>query len=150
MPAAAVSAPLRDARPDDLPALLALEARFPSDRLSSRQFLHHMRSRSARLRVTDDVSGYALVFLRRGSTLARLYSIAVDPATRGRGIGRALLLDAERSARGGGADRLRLEVRFDNAAAIALYLACGYEEFGRYPAYYEDGTDGLRFERRLD
>lgn len=141
---------LRDATPADLPALLALEARFPGDRVSARQFLHHMRSHSARLRVADDASGYALVFLRRGSTLARLYSIAVDPAARGRGLGHALLADAERAARGAGADRLRLEVRVDNPAAIALYLSRGYEEFGRHVDYYDDGTDALRFERRLD
>ena len=141
---------LRDARPDDLPRLLALEARFPGDRITPRQFLHHMTSRSARLRVVDDVSGYALVFLRRGSTLARLYSIAVDPTARGRGLGHALLADAERAARAGGADRLRLEVRVENTAAIALYLSRGYEEFGRYINYYDDGSDALRFERRLD
>jgi [ribosomal protein S18]-alanine N-acetyltransferase len=145
---------LRDAQPDDLPRLLALEARFPGDRITSRQFLHHMRSHSARLRVADildhPVSGYALVFLRRGSTLARLYSIAVDPAARGRGLGHVLLADAERAARAGGADRLRLEVRVENTAAIALYLARGYEEFARYIGYYDDGSDALRFERRLD
>lgn len=139
----------RDARHDDLPALLALEARFPGDRLSARQFRRHLQSPSARLRVLDDGCGYALVFVRRGSRVARLYSIAVDPAARDRGLGALLLADAEAVAEVLGATRLRLEVRVDNIAAIALYRARGYVEFGRHHAYYADGADALRFEKRL-
>lgn len=140
---------LRDARPDDLAALLALEARFPGDRLSKRQFRHHLVSASSQLRIVDDGTGYALVLFRAGSDIARLYSIAVDPAVRGRGLGAALLADAEAGAAARGATRLRLEVREDNAAAIALYRGRGYAVFGRYAGYYADGADALRFEKRL-
>ena len=144
--------PARDGRPEDLPALLALEAQFPGDRLSARQFRRHLASGSARLRVVDAgaiLAGYALLFRRRGSTIARLYSIAVDPAMRGRGIGAALLADAEAVARAAGAAALRLEVRIDNAAAIALYRSLGYREFGRHGGYYADGADALRMEKTL-
>ena len=75
---------LRDARPEDLPALLALEAMFPGDRLSARQFRRHLANPRACLRVAADgprLLGYHLVFLRAGSPWARLYSIAVDPAS---------------------------------------------------------------------
>lgn len=152
MSADAASVSLRDGRLDDLPALLALEAQFPGDRLSARQFRRHLISPSARLRVIElgtTLAGYALLFRRRGSTMARLYSIAVDASARGRGIGAALLADAEAAARAAGATALRLEVRFDNAAAIALYRARGYREFGRHGGYYADGADALRFEKPL-
>ena len=141
---------LRTARPADLPALLALEARFPGDRLSARQFRHHLANPRARLRVAvagENVLGYHLVLLRRGSSLARLYSIAVDEAARGQGLGRRLLADAEAQARAAGCRGLRLEVRQDNAAANALYQAAGYRPLAELQAYYDDGAPGWRYGR---
>jgi ribosomal protein S18 acetylase RimI-like enzyme len=68
--------------------------------------------------------------------------LAVDPARRGEGIGRALVDAAVREARDRGARRLTLRVLGPNAAARALYEASGFvvegvlrEEFlldGRY------------------
>ncbi len=144
---------LRDARPCDLERLLALEAMFPGDRLSARQFRRHLSSPTARLRVAEfdgALAGYALLFVRRGSAVARLYSIAVDPAQRGAGLGALLLADVEQLARNAGRGILRLEVRADNVAAIALYRRAGYREQGRIPGYYEDGCDALRFDKALD
>jgi len=141
---------LRDARPADLPALLALESRFPGDRLSARQFRHHLGNPRARLRVLagpGGLPGYHLLLCRAGSAWARLYSIAVGPAARGQGLGRRLLADAETLARAGGARGLRLEVRADNVAAVGLYEAAGYRRVAALPGYYEDGGDGWRFER---
>jgi [ribosomal protein S18]-alanine N-acetyltransferase len=143
---------LRDARPADLPALLALEALFPGDRLSPRQMRRHLASGLHPFRVAEDAErllGYALVFLRRGSDLARLYSLVVAPAARGRGLGLLLLRDAEDAARAAGRHRMRLEVREDNPAAIALYRAAGYREGNPRPGYYDDGAAARRFWRAL-
>ena len=141
---------LRDARPADLPALLALEAPFPGDRLSRRQFRHHLANPRAHLRVLADagaVAGYHLVLRRRGSAWARLYSIAVDPARRGQGLGRRLLADAEARAREAGCRGLRLEVRQDNAEALRLYESAGYRREAALPGYYDDGAPGWRLAR---
>ena len=143
--------PLRPARPADLPELLALEALFPGDRLSARQFRRHLGNPRARLRVVAEggrVRGYHLLLLRADSDWARLYSIAVDPAARGQGLGRRLLADAERQARAAGRGGLRLEVRQDNAAAVALYASAGYRCIAALPAYYADGGAGWRYARR--
>lgn len=143
---------LRPARPADLDALLALEARFPGDRLSPRQFRHHLRNPRACLRVLacgSELAGYALLLRRQGSRLARLYSIAIDPARRGQGLGARLLRDIEVQARRGGASALRLEVRFDNAAAIRLYEAAGYRRFGQRQGYYDDGASAWRYQKPL-
>lgn len=143
---------LRPARAADLDALVALEARFPGDRLRPRQFRHHLESPRACLRVLacgSELAGYALLLRRRGSTIARLYSIAIDPARRGQGLGARLLRDIEVQARRDGASALRLEVRVDNAAAIRLYERAGYLRFGQRPGYYEDGACAWRYQKRL-
>jgi [ribosomal protein S18]-alanine N-acetyltransferase len=141
----------RDACADDLPALLALEAGFPGDRLSPRQFRYHLRRPGARLRVVEDIDGtllgYGLLLHRADSAFARLYSIVVAPAARGRGIGSRLLGDIEQRARDQGALGLRLEVREDNTDALALYRTRGYQPFSRRPDYYEDGAAALRLQR---
>jgi ribosomal-protein-alanine N-acetyltransferase len=142
----------RAARAADLPDLLALEARFPGDRLSARQFRHHLDNPRARLRVlpgAGSLLGYHLVLTRAGSRWGRLYSLVVDPAARGRGLGRILLTDAEAQARRAGCRGLRLEVRQDNAAANALYAAAGYRRVAALPDYYEDGGDGWRLAREF-
>jgi ribosomal protein S18 acetylase RimI-like enzyme len=90
-----------------------------------------------------------MVFYRSSSNLARLYSIATLPEARGKGVAAALMDGVERAARKRGCTRLRLEVRTDNAGAIALYCKRGYGEFGRYENYYADGKPALRFEKQL-
>lgn len=131
--------------------MLALEAEFPGDRLSLRQFRYHLRSPRALLRVLDDgpgrLAGYGLLLLRGDSRSARLYSIVIAAAARGRGLGRQLLDDLEAQAQIRGATALRLEVRIDNRAARQLYEGAGYRLFGRRPGYYQDGTDALRLQR---
>jgi ribosomal protein S18 acetylase RimI-like enzyme len=138
----------------DLDALVALERRaFSGDRMSRAQYRRHLGSASAAVLVADTpqegLLGSALVFFRRGSALARLYSIATAPAARGRGIGGHLLGAAEDAARARGCRALRLEVRVDNAAAIALYERAGYRRIGSYAGYYEDGADAWRYEKHL-
>ncbi|NUO71650.1 MAG: GNAT family N-acetyltransferase [Frateuria sp.] len=151
---AALPVRLRPASPTDLDALVALEERaFSGDRLSRAQYRRHLASPGAAVLVADTpdegLLGSALVFFRRGSTLARLYSIATAQAARGRGIGTGLLAAAEHAARKRGSRALRLEVRVDNAAAIGLYERAGYRRIGRYTGYYEDGADAWRYEKGL-
>lgn len=137
----------------DLGALLALESRsFDHDRLSRRSFRRFLSLPNAETLVAlqdDEIIGYALVLFRPGTVVARLYSIAVAPAASRRGIGSMLLAGAEESAIRRGCTLLRLEVREDNAAAISRYKKSGYRQFGRHQRYYADGTDALRFEKRL-
>ncbi|HYD67777.1 peptidase C39 family protein [Azospirillum sp.] len=144
---------LRQAVPSDIPALLVIEERcFVTDRLTRRSFQYLLtRARAAALVELhgDVIAGYALVLFHAGTSLARLYSFAVDPAFRGRDVGQRLLSAAEQAARAHECIHLRLEVRRDNAAAIALYKKNGYREFGVYTDYYEDHMEALRLEKRL-
>ncbi len=142
----------RHAVADDLSALIRLEAQFPGDRLRPRQLRFHLNQAGGRLRVItigQRAVGYSLVLRRAGSRIARLYSLVIDQTLRGTGLGRRLLDDAEQAARGADADAMRLEVRADNAAAIALYRRSGYRDIGRRGGYYDDSTDALRLEKPL-
>ena len=137
----------------DLPALLALEeGTFDGDRLSARSFRHLIAAPSAELLVAQEggeLLGYALLLFRRGATVARLYSLAISPQARGRGLGSGLLEQVERSATGRGCKALRLEVRVDNGIAIGLYERHDYRRFGRTAGFYEDGADAWRYEKPL-
>lgn len=144
---------IRRAFAADLDALVALEnASFAVERMSARQWRSHLDSRSAEVLVAvreRRIAGAAVLFFRRGSRVARLYSIAVAASDRGRGIGERLLAAVESGARRRGCRVLRLEVRADNASAQRLYERTGYRRFGLRAAYYEDGHDALRYEKRL-
>lgn len=69
-------------------------------------------------------------------------NVAVDPAARRRGVGRMLLGQMM-----GEAVIWHLEVRESNAAAMALYLAMGFEKVGRRASYYSDGEAALLLRR---
>jgi ribosomal-protein-alanine N-acetyltransferase len=144
---------VRPARLEDLTALESIEtAVFDSDRLSRRGLRYHILSRTTQmlvLRVRETVVGYSLVGFRKTSTRARLYALALEPASQGRGLGRTLLGAAERAARAHGATALRLEVRMDNGRAIDLYEKAGYRQLAVMPDYYEDGTNALWLEKTL-
>ncbi len=137
----------------DVAALEAFENRvFPGDCLSRRSFRYYVTAETAIMRVMKQDSalvGYSLVAFRKGSKIARLYSIAVAPEASGLGLGRALLKTAEKDVRARGCAILRLEVRVDNERAIALYEKNGYARFDEIEDYYEDGTTAIRLEKAL-
>lgn len=144
---------LRPAGVDDLSALVELENRcFDYDRLSRRNFQWMLTRAHASLTVAEGdggVLGYALVLFHEGTSLARLYSIAIDPRARGIGLGQKLLEAAEQAARDNDRAYMRLEVRPDNRGAIALYERNGYRPFATVRDYYEDHSEALRFEKRI-
>jgi [ribosomal protein S18]-alanine N-acetyltransferase len=91
-------------------------------------------------------AGMALVGTRRDAE-ASVHTIGVDPDWQGQGIGRALLVALLEVA-----DEYRapvyLEVRTDNAAAIALYRAHGFTTIGLRRAYYQpSGADAFTMAR---
>jgi ribosomal-protein-alanine N-acetyltransferase len=90
-----------------------------------------------------------MVLARVAADEAEILTIAVVPAARRAGLGRALLRAAEQEASTRGARTMFLEVAPGNAAAGALYAAAGYAEVGRRPRYYPDGSDALILARPL-
>jgi [ribosomal protein S18]-alanine N-acetyltransferase len=74
-----------------------------------------------------------------------IHTIGVDPAYQGRGIGRRMLDELLNIAAGG---VVHLEVRTDNATAIALYRSAGFTEVGVRRRYYRiSGADAYTMRR---
>lgn len=144
--------PIRRARVADVAALVELERTFPTDRLSARSFRDLVRGGRADVWIYEQAGtllGNAVVLYRRGTRIARLYSLVVTPRARGRGIGGALLDWTERNAARRRCTELRLELRPANRAATALYRKRGYEDRGLVPEFYEDGKPARRMAKRL-
>lgn len=68
---------------------------------------------------------------------AYIDNIAVAPAFRGYGLGRAITQHLISCAKGSGCVFLTLEVRASNALAIRLYESCGFRKAGVRPNFYE-------------
>ena len=83
--------------------------------------------------VDDEPVGIAVCFFGlstfRARPLLNVHDLAVIPQYRGKGIGHALLSEAEQRARRKGCCKLTLEVQDDNAPARALYERFGFEDF---------------------
>jgi ribosomal protein S18 acetylase RimI-like enzyme len=144
---------IREARPRDLEAIARLENEsFETDRVSRRSLREFLRAPHRPLIVAtidDELAGYALVSLRKGARALRIYSLAVDTRFTRRGVSRALLQACEAYGRRHHRTALTLEVRYDNASAIALYENSGFRQFGEHAHYYADGATALRYEKPL-
>lgn len=143
----------RVADKSDLKALVDLEnSCFQSDKLSLRSFKRWIQSEHAVLLVLEEnnnILAYGLVWCHKGTRLARLYSLAVSPMMRGKGLARELLLELEKRAAKKGRLYMRLEVSKSNVSAIALYEQAGYRVFGEYSDYYDDHMDALRMQKQI-
>jgi ribosomal-protein-alanine acetyltransferase len=144
---------IRDARLGDIDGLLNLEATcFSSDRLTRRSFRHLLQGAHAATIVAAgkrSIHGYATLLFRRASAVGRVYSIAVDPRQRGRGVASRLMRSIEREARDRECRRLVLEVRVGNRPARRFYDAFGFRCIARKRGFYEDGADALRLDKQL-
>ncbi len=154
LPGPVTQAVIRPATIEDIDNLVRIETNsFETDRLSARSFRYLLSKANALTLVAagaDDVAqGYVMVLFNRGTSLARLYSIAVDPDVRGIGLGERLLRAAEAGAREHETACMRLEVRADDPLAQSFYRGHGYRQFAVHHHYYEDRADALRMEKSL-
>jgi len=76
-------------------------------------------------------------------------NLTVAPEYRGQGFGKFVLQFLLREMTGMRMEYASLEVRASNAAAIALYLACGFTQVGRRERYYGNGEDALLYTKKL-
>lgn len=123
----------------DVPRVAALEVASFTAPWKADTFEHLLERSACHLLVLDDgdegVVAYAVLWciLDQGE----LANLAVAESHRGRGLGRRLLDEVMDQAREAGVEKLYLEVRESNAAAIHLYRSAGFEEVGRRKKYYD-------------
>jgi ribosomal-protein-alanine N-acetyltransferase len=129
---------IRSMTSGDLPEVLRIERiSFPTP-WSERTFRNLMRRENARLWIAESpggqLLGYAVAWFA-GSEV-ELGDLAVRPAARQAGVGRALVDSVLKDARSHGIQLVFLEVRATNSAARRLYRRAGFETVGRRPGYY--------------
>jgi predicted GNAT family N-acyltransferase len=79
-----------------------------------------------------------------GEATMRVGRLCTRASARGRGLGAALLAEAEREARAAGAHRMVMNAQ---TAVMSLYLAAGYDARGG--PFDEVGIEHLAMEKRL-
>lgn len=143
---------IRLAAAADLDALVGIEDAFPEeDRFPKRTWKRLLSGNAvAHVAVLEEtLVGTAVLLFRRGSRVARLYTLSVTPQLRGKGIARQLLVAGEAQALQKGCDRMRLEARESNQHAIGLYERSGYRVIARVSGYYPNGETAVRMEKPL-
>ncbi len=122
--------------PGDIDAISTMEAasyEFPWSPGIFRDCLHVGHSCWV-LTVDETTTGYGILSMGAGE--AHILNLCVDPARRGEGLGRHLLLRLLDVARWNRAARIFLEVRPSNPQAIELYASVDFAQIGRRPRYY--------------
>ncbi len=79
-----------------------------------------------------------------------LENVLVAEEYRHSGIGSAILNALLSDAKQRGAEKVFLEVRVSNSAALKLYLSCGFKGVHARTRYYSDGEDCLVMVKELN
>jgi len=116
---------------------------------SRRQISYLLKSKRVEVYVVREegrIIAEAIVLKRKtpGGEVARLYSFAVKPGYRGRGLGKRLLLNCLEVLHGEGIQTVYLEVEGDNHRAIALYESLGFRPIRELKGYYPENKDGIK------
>ena len=126
----------------DLDAVLAIEAvsvPVPWSKASYKNEIHNQWAACFVCMAEEKLIGYCDVWTVFEE--ANIQTIVVDAACRRSGAGRLMMETMEQEARARGAQRIMLEVRPSNQAALSLYYGRGYMEISRRSAYYPDNQE---------
>ena len=150
---------LRLASNNDLGTLQAIEeVCFEHDKIDLNEFKKHLKNDRSRVviehenteqNIMSPARGYYISIYLPTSKRCRLYSAAVLPEYRRKGILSSFLRDFEGDALNKGMEELFLEVETDNEQAISVYRKHGFTEYGIFPKYYENDKDALRMKKLL-
>jgi ribosomal-protein-alanine N-acetyltransferase len=141
---------VRDAQPTHIPAIQALERSTPG--AAHWDASHYVRvfdpsfprrtlliAEDQALAEAGGIGGFILSRIVSGEW--EIENVVVATVGQRRGLGHLLLISMIERARRENATVLRLEVRASNAAAIGLYIKCGFRQDGLRPSYYSHPTE---------
>lgn len=143
--------PVRPAEPTDLAAILALEEPGfePRERWSRASWASELEADNRIVLVAGDPVE-AVASVQHVGGVAELNRIIVAAPARRAGVARDLLAAGIAAARGLECEEMLLEVRHDNAPALALYAAFGFGEIARRTNYYGGGVDAVVLRLELE
>lgn len=137
------------ARREDADAIARMSRDFVEYGLSWRwhkhRVLHAIGNPDTNCAITtdgDQLTGFAIALFAQHQ--AHIALLAVHPDYQRKGIGQQLVRWQELSATTAGINRLSLEVRRGNHAAIRFYEQLGYVTDGVISGYYENKEDALK------
>lgn len=148
------TADIRAAIFEDFERIVELEQLcFPREHAYSRRQLRYLLTKANSTVLVETrgaiIRGFLIILYRRGTSVAGLETINVDPAFRKKGIGLRLISAAEEHLRKKGISSIRLEVAITNSAAIKLYEQAGFHQTVLLKKYYHFHHDGSRDAYRM-
>lgn len=138
---------VRDMARDDIKRIAELEKICFRSPWSENSLRAELKNKVAHYRVIEccnAVIAYAGMWVLFEE--AHITNVAVEPLSRGKGLGKAIMLDMMKTAASLKANSMTLEVRETNIVAQTLYFSLGFKNAGRRKKYYTDtGEDAFIF-----
>jgi [ribosomal protein S18]-alanine N-acetyltransferase len=139
---------IRPATERDLPAILAIENVSFDAPWTDEHFRYELVQNPFAfvfVAVEDDLLlGYIDWWIT--FEVGQVNNLAVHPNLRGKGIGKTLMEDVLKRFKDAQCERVTLEVRLHNEAAITLYERLGFQKRHLKKNYYENGDDAWAME----
>ena len=137
---------IRKMTPEDTLQAAQIEALSITPPWSQQAFLDALKQDTLMLVAAEDEEGKLLGYVNMYLAFeeGEITNVATHPAFRGQRIARRLMEETIRRAGEKGVERIVLEVRASNAAAIHLYETCGFRELGIRRNFYEQPREDAR------
>ncbi len=133
------------ARQDDLNAIMLFERDgFPAaEQWSERSWRGELLGEGRTILIARAQHPVGVISIKTLGELADVHRLVVEPRSRRRGIGTALVRAGLERVRQHGVREVILDVGYGNEPAIALYQQLGFEQFSARRNYYGPGQDAL-------
>lgn len=140
---------IREATENDIAGIIELENKcFPSEHAySGKQVKYLIKKANSCCLVEGDgeiIRGVIIILFKRGTKVAGIETLHVDPIFQKKGIARRLIQASETEAKKRCMDQMRLEVSIGNNRAIRIYEQSGYVISGLLKDYYKFDHYGSR------
>jgi ribosomal-protein-alanine N-acetyltransferase len=128
--------------PADAPLMAAVHAQAFAAPWDAAAFIELMEGAGVFGLLAGEAPAQGVILCRIAAGEMEVLTVGVSPASRRRGVARALVAAALGAARQAGAETVFLEVAVDNPAATALYAGLGFRRAGLRRGYYDRGKEG--------
>lgn len=130
---------------DDLPMVMEIERASFADPWSEKSFLQDITDNPYSLYLTASLGRDLLGYIGGWIMKNRLHitNLAIDKKYRRKGVATSLIKELINISYLQGINKITLEVRVSNQAAIKLYKKLGFERVGYKNSYYKNDEDAM-------